>query len=378
MTELPTREDYFQIGAQEVLRRGEARSPNQRITREVIFAEGTDTNLLLAATSAMADEATRHLALRMAALFLDSAEDEDLDRLVADRYSPEIVRKQPSQALVTLTFTRAIPPSSGALVSVPTGTKIRTATGVEFETTTPVVFPLNGTGPYSAEAKARLAGPTGNVAAGTITQFSAAPLDAAIQVTNSAIAAGGALLESDDSLRERARGYFRNARRGTLGAIETGALSVLGVTSATAFESVDANGNPSGFVSVYIADANGQANELLARRVRDALLEYRAGGVVVTVLTSVPLLLGIAYVIGFVAGTDTLAAAQQLRELTVATVNGLAPGEVLPLSLLQSIARSVPGAIVLQGSVTLPVGDLTPGASEVIKTALTRVTVNGV
>lgn len=377
-TDLPTREDYFQIGAQELIRRSANRPPNQRIAREAIFTEGTDINILMAVCSAMADEATRHLALRDAALFLDSSEDEDLDRLVADRFSPEIVRKQPSQALVTLVFSRPIPPSPGALVAYPVATRLRTATGVEFETTSPVVFPVNGTGPISATARARQAGPTGNVAPGTITQFVSPNLDAAVVVTNPAIASGGALLESDDALRERARRFFASARRGTLGAIEFGALTVSGVVSATAFEEVDGSGRPTGVVSVYIADANGQANQQLADLVRDALREYRAAGVIVDVLTTQPLPTDISYVVPFAAGTDTLAAAQQLRELTVATVNALAPGEVLPLSLLDSVARSVPGAIVLQGSVQLPAGDLVPAFNQVIKTELARVKVNGV
>lgn len=376
--DLPTREDYFQIGAQELLRRSAARPPGQRISREAIFTEGTDVNILVSVGSAMADEATRHLAIRDAALFLDSAEDEDLDRLVADRFSPEIVRKQPSQALVVLEFSRSIPPSPGALVAYPSGTRVRTATGVEFETTSPVVFPINGTGPISATARARLAGTAGNVAAGTITAFVSPNLDPAVTVTNPDIASGGAALESDDALRSRARSFFPSVRRGTVGAIEFGALTVPGVVSATALEEVDDWGRPTGVVSVYIADSNGQANNQLANLVRDALREYRGAGVIVDVLTSQPLVQDIAYVLGWEAGTDTLAASQQLRELTVATVNALAPGEVLPLSLLQSIARSVPGAIVLQGTVVNPNGDLVPAFNQVLKTELSRVRVNGV
>lgn len=376
--DLPTREDYFQIGAQEILNRSRNRSPSLRITRQAIFTPGTDANILVASASAMAAEATRHLALRDAALFLDSAEGEDLDRLVADRFSPTVVRKQPSRAVVELQFRRPIPPSAGALITLDVGTKVRTADGVEFELTQPAVFPPNGSGPIGALAQAVLAGPSGNASANTITQFAAAPPDGAVVVTNPDIASGGSFRESDDSLRERARQFFAQARRGTLGAIEFGALTVQGVEAATAFEEVDASGDPTGVVRVYIADGNGQSNVTLAAAVRDALLEFRAAGVVVDVLTTAPVFESVSYAVAFVDGTDTVAAREQIKALTVATLNQLAPGEVLPRSLLFAIARTVSGTIVPDGAVLVPAGDIVPAQNEVIKTRRDLVAVNGV
>jgi uncharacterized phage protein gp47/JayE len=314
----------------------------------------------------------------MAALFLDSAEGEDLDRLVADRFSPTVVRKQPAPAVVLLEFTRPIPPSAGAAVALPVGTKFRTASGTEFELTEPASLPASSSGPVQAAAQAVLAGSGGNVEADQIVQFAQAPTDPAIVVTNPEPAAGGADRETDESLRERARDFYRTSRRATIEAIEFGALTVDGVTEATAEEVLDVDtGLPTGHVNLYVADAQGRSNSVLAAAVVAALREFRAAGVVVDVVSTQPRFEAIEYQIAFAAGTDTRGAVAQLKALTVAAVNLLAPQETLQRSLLFALARSIPGAIVPDTAILLPAGDVVPDAGEVIKTRLDLVVANG-
>lgn len=375
--DLPTREDYFEIGEDEVISRSASRSRATRISPEAISTPGTDINIIIAACSAMADEATRHLALRMAALYLDSAEGEDLDRLVQDRFSPTVVRKQAAPAVVDVTFSRAIPPSAGLSGVINVGTKVRTEQGTEFTLTQAVGFPSGSTGPVSARAQAVRSGVGGNVDAGTIVQFVQTPFDNVITVTNAEPASGGTDVETDEALRERARDFFSSARRATLTAIEFGALSVDGVQSATAIELIDDLGFPTGYVQLYITDVNGQANTALSDAVRTELLEWRAAGIVVDVLTTTPLFIDIEYTVSFAAGTDTKAAIEALKSLTVATVNVLAPREILLRSMLFALARSIPGTIVRDNAVTTPTGDLEPTTGQVIKTSLDRVLVNG-
>ncbi len=110
--------------------RGLQRPEGQRLSREAALLPGTDINIILASSSAMGDDAIRALCEQLAALLLDSAEGEDLDRLVADRFSPTVVRKQAAPALVTLSITR----SAGTLpaTTLNVGTKVRTENGVEF------------------------------------------------------------------------------------------------------------------------------------------------------------------------------------------------------------------------------------------------------
>lgn len=375
----PTRDDYFQIGASEVLARSEERPQKERLSREAVFTEGTDINIIIAACSAMADESTRQLATRMAALFLDSAEGEDLDRLVNDRFSPDVVRKQAAPALVPVSFSRAIPPSAGAAVTYDVGTKVRTDQGTEFTLQEAASLGVGSTGPITVQAQATLAGTAGNVAIGSVTQIVGANDDPLVTIANGEPGSGGRNVESDQSLRDRARAFFTQARRGTLAAIEFGALTVDGVESATAFEELDTGtGLPTGRVSVAIADSNGQANSLLAEAVTSALVEFRAAGIVVEVLITSPLFETISYQnISFITGIDSRAAISQLKSLTVAAVNILTPGEPLTVALLFSLAKSIPGAVVPQTAIGLPGGDVIPTSQQVLKTRLDLVTVNG-
>ena len=372
MPDLPTRLDFFTIGADDVLARSSVRPPGQRISPDEAYTEGSDINIILASAAAMADEVTRQVAVRMNALFLDGAVGEDLDRLVADRFSPTIVRKQASPALVTLTFTR----TSGPLlaVSLPTGTKVKTSAGVEFSLLAPVSIPAGSTGPVTGSGQAMLAGIQGNVAAGALSLFSSPPPDAALQVTNVEAASGGDAIEIDARLRARARGFFLTARRGTLAAIEFGALTVPGVRQAVAVEESDSYGIPTGRVTLFIADALGQGNAALASAVTLALVEYRAAGVFVEVFGAVPIYVPVTLALLFVAGIDTTAAFASVQAGILTAVNGLRPGATLETSLLFAVARSVPGVIVLADAIVAPVGDLVPLPGQVIRTRISLIT----
>lgn len=374
---LPTREDYFQVGARTVFSRAQLRAKPTRLSPQAVFTQGTDINIIIAACSAMADEATRHLGLRIAALYLDSAEGEDLDRLVADRFSPTVARKQAAQAVVPLTFSRSIPPSSGASITYAVGRKLKTANGIQFELVEAASLALNSSGPVTVRAVASLAGEVGNVAAGAITGFVDSSADATVLVTNLEPAAGGTDVETDASLRERARSFFLAARRGILSAIEFGALTVSGIVSAVGEELIGPDGYPNGYVRLYIADKNGQANSVLAEAVRLVLRDYRGAGVPVVVVVSSPQFESVAYTVGFTTGVDQQRAIQQLKTLTVTAMSALAPNETLRTSMLMALARSVPGVVVGNGAIASPLGDIFPDQGRTIRTTFDRVTVNG-
>lgn len=364
--DLPTRAEYFDIGAGEIRARSAARPPGFRVNPEVVFVEGTDLNIINASASAMADEVTRQVGIRAKILLLNGADGEDLDRLVADRFSPTIVRKQASPSVDAVQITR----NSGVLpaVNFPVGTRFTTPGGVEFATTVAASILLGSHGPVSIPVQALVAGTQGNVDVNTITQFVQAPADPALQVTNEEPAAGGDDRETDARLRARARDFFRTARRGTLSAIEFGALTVPGIRQATAIEETDGTGLPTGRVFLYVADALGQANSVLVAAVRTALVEYRAAGIIVDISGSIPTFVPIRFRLRFDAGVDTTRAAALVRNATVAAVNALAPNRTLTVALLFSVARSVQGVIVLDDAILEPVGDLVPEAGHIIRT----------
>ncbi len=379
MPDLPTRLDYFRIGADDVLQRSEARPPGRRISPSEVFTNGSDINIVIASASAMAEEVSRQLGIRVQALLLDGARGADLDRLVADRYATSLVRKTATPALGTLSISR----TAGAFpaITLPTGTLVSTDGGIDFKTTADVSLGVGDPGPSTVAAEAVVTGLSGNVAKLTITQFNQPPADPALQVTNLDVFAGGAPTETDASLRERARAFFTAARRGTLAAIEFGALTVPGVAQATAYESTDAQGQPTGDVQCFITDPQGNANQALVDAVVNALVEYRAAGIWVQVIPTQPEPTEIQYNLQFIAGFDTTVVFSQVQQAVLSFVNGLPPGTgdpdgpgVLRESDLLAIARSIPGTIVNAGAVLVPTGDVVPPAGKTIRTTLALIT----
>ena len=76
-----------------------------------------------------------------------------------------------------------------------------------------------------------------------------------------AAAAGGANRETDDELVQRVRAKPLSYRRGTLAALEYGALTVAGVANAVATE------DSTGLVTIYVADASGSSNGTMTTNV---------------------------------------------------------------------------------------------------------------
>jgi uncharacterized phage protein gp47/JayE len=217
-------------------------------------------------------------------------------------------------------------------------------------------------------AQALEAGVSGNVSAGAIVNLGSA-LPYSTSVMNPESAAGGDDAESDASLRERARSFFAVARRGTLAAIEQGALTVAGVRQATAIEYLDSYGDPNGHVDLYIADALGQANALLVSAVTRALVEWRAAGVIVVGHAAVPYWVGISLRLRYRTGIDSVLAFAAVRTAVAARVNALAPGATLEASSILETARLIEGVIVLEDALVVPAGDVVPSSGQIIRTA---------
>ncbi|HHH29099.1 MAG TPA: hypothetical protein ENK57_12250 [Polyangiaceae bacterium] len=368
MADLPTRADLFQTGADELFARSTVRPPGTRVSPEEVFTEGSDVNMLIAAASSMGEEVVARTAARLAALLVRSAEREDLDRLVSDRFSPTLARLEASAALVDLVFTAA---SGAAAKTFPVDTRVRTPQAIEYRTLVAGSIPAGG-GVVTIRAQAIETGPAGNVLSGTITQLVAQ--DPEVSVTNPERAAGGDDREPDRRLRARARDFFTAARRGTLAAIEFGARTVSGIRLATAVEEIDTSGDPTGRVSLFISDAAGAGNAALAEQVRNALLEFRAAGIVVDVFAATPRFEAITFRLRFDTGIDSTIAFDQVRSRTIANVNALAPQKTLERALLFQSARQVEGVIVLDDAIVVPVGDIVPASGEVIRTRIDLVT----
>lgn len=373
----PTREDFFQVGARELLARAATRPAGKRVTATAVYTVGTNVNSALAGAAAMADEVMRHAAIRYGELFLDSAEGDALERVITDHVSTDIVRRQPSPSVVPVTISRSSSPESANAYTASAGTIVRTDGGIEFRTLSDVTFAANTLGSTTVDAQCQLAGTAGNVDSGTILQFAQQPIDTGVTVANYEPATGGMDLESDRDYLARAK-LERTARRmGLADTLRLTALSQPGVKSVSVTELTDSSGDPSGPVEIYISDVNGRANSTMVRMVRDALYAVRVCGIPVYVFGSTPLNATISYSVGYAPNTDTAVAASRLRSLTASMVNELAAGETLQRSMLFAIARTIPGLIVTDSSVLLPTTDLTPSASQSVKTQVALILVNG-
>lgn len=371
MADLPTRAELFDAGAREAIARSEARAPANRIAPQAIYTEGGDANILLSGSSAMAEDVLRQHVKDQANMWLDSSRGPELDRLVLDRVSRQLPRKEASPALAVCTLTRT--EGSFAAVNLDAGDIVRTKTGIEFELISAASVPAASRGPITVSARAKLAGGAGNVGPGQIVEIVESP-DQKLMITNGQ-ATGGNERETDASYRERARAWFSTARRGILAAIQQGALAVPGIVLATVEEQVDDAGDPTGYVFLYVADKNGQANSLLVSKVRDSLSEYRCCGIPPYIVGAVPEYVSIAYRLRFLANTDPQLAFDQLRFATVALANQTAPNKPLEISLLTSLARRVPGLIVRDDLLVTPIGDIYPSAlGRVLRTTADRVT----
>jgi uncharacterized phage protein gp47/JayE len=377
----PTLNDLFRIARDEVLLR------NSNLTRDIVERAGSDANAIVASGAVVADAVTGDLIRLQAALYLDTARGSDLDRLVFDRY--QLVRKGASPSVGQVEFTS--PGPAGAGFDIPAGTQLRTTDGRTFATTASVAYPLGSSGPVVVPVQSQQAGLGEQARIGTITSIGGQISGAVsgLAATNSLATAGADDEETDESLRDRAKRFYRTSVRGTLAAIEAGALAVPGIRVATAFEVVNPDGAAARFVEVVVADAFAEQlvdtlvtppayqaqSDALVLRVLAGLQDVRAAGVQVAVTVGVVDVLGVALSLRFRGGSDPVRAALGGRSAIVAYTNSLQPGQTWVPADAEAVLATVPGLLVLGGEVTSPAGPVVPRNLEVIRTYLGAVTV---
>lgn len=355
MSDFPSRDDLIEIGIDTILT-----TPGSKITDGAVRREGSDANLLIASQSAMGEEVVRQLARVAAGLTLDTARGEALDRVVFDLPFP-IQRKSASPALVDATFTR--PSAAAGAGTIPAGYRF-TLGGIGFQALNLVAVPA-GALTATVQAQAETTGPAGNVAAGTTGTLVDSLFDTSFVPSAPTAAAGGADAEKDEALRSRARKAHEAARRGTLAAIEAGALSVDGVAHAKAYEVLDGDGNPAHVVELVISDGEGNSNAALQAAVQAVLDDYRPAGIVVTLLNGTQVLQTIQLQVTFLAGFDTVVAFEEAANRVLAAVNQLDPGQTLHVSEIISAAKGDGPAVtgIVDVKVIDPAGDVVPASN---------------
>lgn len=389
--DFPSFNQLFEIARNEALTRSPA------LSLPAIEREGSDANILVASAVAAADEVIGQLIVTASGLFLDSANDAALDRLLFDRYG--LTRKVASNAIGEVQFSTTV--VTTAPFEIPAGTRLQTSTGTGFEVTTSTWFPEASIGPVTVPVRSLLAGADQQAKIGTITniagRINGSPND--LTVTNAQATAGASDRESDSEFRERGRAFFTTVKRGTLSAIEQGALTVPGVVRANAYEILDPTGRPARLVSLIIADSFTDAlanysvvppvyqtqSAALATAVFNALEEYRPAGTFVEVQLGQVQLEPITLSLSFAAGVDAETVANSARAVIVTYINNLDPGVGYTRTELVQTLVSVSGLIVTEQDllnpgniIKFPEGDRVPTPLQVLRTSLAIVRTSGI
>jgi uncharacterized phage protein gp47/JayE len=354
MIEIPTHPELYALGKSAALLRSSKLS-------EASFSPGYMLDILVGLDAALAQEICQ-LALELhRRTFVRTAEGTALDALAEDHYS--LPRRQGSAAIGKVKFLRSSAAAGPILIEI--GTRVATDDGFVFYTSDPAV--LSGLS-VVVDVQAATTGVAGNLQPGKITQIVDALDDSSITVSsNSAPAnermAGGSEPETDEEYRARIRGYLATLRRGTVAALAYGA-QISGVSQAT----VDDTTYPP---TVYVADPSGSANTTLRDAVAAELVNWRAAGVQVNVLSATAVNQAVALALSFAAGVDTSATRDAVIAAVVREINTLTIGETLFRSSLIAAAK-VPG--VVNVVVSNPAGDVVPAKDQLIRTSAALVT----
>lgn len=332
--------------------------------------DGDISDMGMAAIAAVGDRLVGYAAQLTRATFVDGALGDDLTKLASDHWN--ITRFPAIDAIGAVTFTRTDTSLAG---DIPAGTVVATvqdALGATatFTTDTLQHFAIADAGPYTVNITAVNGGVSGNVQAGNIARINTT-LFTTFTVVNANATLGGAGQEDDDALRTRIRTFSTTLRRGTLAALEYGALQVPQVKNSVAVE------DSTGIVTVYVADINGASNAAMVSAVLIELVNWRAAGALVNVsggglyqLNPISIQLTVR------AGINTQALVANVQASITARVAKLKIGEICSRDLIKQAALNVDTDNILACNVLLPAADVAPAANQVIRTDPSFITVS--
>lgn len=378
--DFPTYNDLFQIARDELLAR------NRRLSLAEVDRQGSDLNIIVGATAAGADEVVGQLARVAKSRSLATARGAELDILVYDRYG--ILRKpaSPSYTFAEFTTTAA---TVGAF-TIPDSTVLSASDGLQFITIGAVTFPAASTGPVQVTVRSLEAGSGQRAVIGAITsvvtQIPSAPAD--LVVTNTAATFGGEDSETDEDLVGRARSFFVNARRGTAGAIRSAVLSFPGVRTCEVFENLDILGRPVGPVQVVISDSytdlfaqSGSPasyqlqSTAMVTQIGQFLAEYRAAGITVDITVAQIVMQAVRLSLSYLAGFSADGVNTAVQSTVIQYINTLRPGASFTLAGLYDKISAVPGLAYTGQEVTSPLGTVTVGGGQALRTNFSLVRV---
>lgn len=305
---------------------------------DLAFLPNDYSTALLHGGAAMADKIFALAAQFFLETFIDGARGDALTALVDDHCN--IQRKAATFAQTTAHFQRT---SGGASGTIPAGTRVGAVANPDgkqaiFTTNSAIAVGTGANGPFSVGVTAIEAGPESNVKLADGLSVILDPVfDTTFTVGQTGDAAGGNLAESDADLRKRARLYFVTLRRGTLAALEYGALLISTVRVAHAIE------DPNTFqVAVVVSDSDGGSTLQMVADATAEIENWRCAGVPVVVFGGTKLLVDITVRLKVVIpGFDVETAASSIADAIENKINARTGGQTLYLDQLVAATIAV-------------------------------------
>ena len=230
----------------------------------------------------------------------------------------------------------------------------------------------------SVTVEALVAGISGNITAGQLTQFGSS-VPGIDQVTNPSPITNGVEAESDIAFRARFVLYLATLAQATRAAILAAAQGVQQGVMVNLQENIQPGGRTlMGAFTAIIDDGSGNPPAALISAVYNAVYAARAFSVQPFVIPPTGLTATISLAVRLAAGYAAVTVNAAVQNAVAAMVNALGPGATLFAYAVMTAAGSVPGVVAVSPtSVGISGGtpDLVPQAAQEVRTAVNLITV---
>lgn len=275
-------------------------------------------------------------------------------------------RKAGTKATTNAVFSRS---GTSGDVTIPQGTRVKTASGLRFSTTAQGQITNGNTDSDPIEVEAEKVGTAYNVASGTITIIED-EINGVESVTNANAATGGVDQESDHEFKKRFQAYIEGLAKSNVAGLKTAALDVDGITSASVVELFPPVSNVN--VKVYIDDgSSGGVSDAKVTEVQNAIdgegtdekPGYRSAGINVSAVKPGIVTQDVTATLTLLEGVDTDEVKTAVNQALTNYVNGLGVGADIIHSELVAAIMGVYG--ITDCDVTTPSANVTVADTQV-------------
>ncbi len=274
-------------------------------------------------------------------------------------------KKAGVKATTNVIFSRA---GSSGDVTIPSATRVQTASGLKFATTAQIQILDGNNDSNPVEVEADKIGVAYNVALNTIT-IMIDTIDGVDSVTNANAATGGVDRETDYEFEKRFQAYVEGIGRTNVAGVVYGALSVDGITSVSVDELFPPVGNVN--VKLYIDDgSSGGVSSAKVQEVQDVIdgdgeneAGYRSAGVNVLVVAPSIVTQDVTMSVTAASGVAIDQMKVDINSVLTNYVNTLGVGADIIYNELVAAVMEVYG--VVDCDITVPSSNVTIASSQV-------------